>query len=107
MRSEKFVLKRYVIMAVALVVLLITVLIFRPTANGVDVLISLKETNQRIAPAALSCPQWSYPEGSTVLCQVEGPGGRTKVGVTISDAGVAFSDESQAARALAQVSAEE
>ena len=107
MRIEKSALKRYAFMTVALVALLLAVLILRPKPDGVDVLISLKETNQRIAPAALSCPQWSYPEGSTQVCQVEGPGGRTEVRVTISDAKVTFTDANQAARALAQVSAEE
>ena len=107
MRNEKSVLKRYVIMTATLVALLLVVLVLRPKPDGVDILISLKETNQQIAPAALSCPEWSYPEGSTQVCQVEGPGGRAEVEVAIIETGVSFADPSQAAQVLAEVSAEE
>lgn len=96
--------RRYIIMLGALVVLLAVVLLLRPQANGVDILISLKEINQRIVPAALSCPDWSYPAGSTPLCQVEGPAGRANVEVIVSESGVDFANQQEAEQALAFVS---
>lgn len=96
--------RRYSIMLGSLMALLVVVLLLRPQADGVDILISLKEINQRIIPAALSCPDWSYPAGSTPLCQVEGPAGRADVEVIVSEAGVDFANQQAAAQALAFVS---
>ena len=92
--------RRYTIMAGALVVLLAVVILLRPQAQGVDILISLKELNQEIAPAALSCPEWSYPAGSTPLCRLEGPGGITNVEVIIGESGIEFANVESAERSL-------
>ena len=87
-------------MAAALVVLLAVVILLRPQAQGVDILISLKELNQKIAPAALSCPEWSYPAGSTPVCRLEGPAGITNVQVIVSESGIEFANVESAEQSL-------
>ena len=84
----------------ALVALAVVVFVLMPRPHGTDILISLKETNQRIAPAALSCPEWSYPAGSVVECTLESGNKRTPVQVEVTETGVVFADDVDASDAI-------
>ena len=87
----------------ALLILLLLALVLMPRPSGVDILIALKEMNQRIAPAALACQDWSYPEGSVVLCQVESSTKYADVEVTVLSDGIEFTDPDAAQVAIAEV----
>ena len=87
-------------MTAALVALAVVVFALMPRPQGTDILISLKETNQRIAPAALSCPEWSYPAGSVVECTLESGNKRTPVQVKVTETGVVFADDADASDAI-------
>ena len=91
---------RYLWMAVGLGVLAIIVFVLMPRPQGMDILVSLKETNQRIAPAALSCPEWSYPAGSVVECTLESGSRRVPILVNVTGTGVVFVDDAEAAAAI-------
>jgi hypothetical protein len=92
--------KRYALMGGALGGLLVLVVMLMPRPQGVDILISLKEVNQRIAPAALSCPEWSYPEGATVTCTLESATDYSDVEMIIGSDGIKFLDERAAQEAI-------
>ena len=91
---------RYLWMAAALGALAVVVFVLMPRPQGTDILISLKETNQRIAPAALSCPEWSYPAGSVVECTLESGSRRTPVQVNVTETGVVFADGADTSAAI-------
>lgn len=95
--------RRYVVMGLALVILLLVALIIMPRPQGVDILIALKGLNQEVAPAAISCPDWSYPQGTIVRCTVEGVSQFAEVDVLITKDGVEFADSRAAKVAINSV----
>lgn len=69
-------------------------------AGYVDITVALKEMNQRIAPAALFCPELAYPPGSEVTCTVEGMTRYHDVSVLITENGIEFADPEAARQAI-------
>ena len=83
-----------------LVALAVVVFTLMPRPQGTDILISLKETNQRIAPAVLSCPEWSYPAGSAVECTLESGVRKIPVQVKVTETGIAFAEDADISAAI-------
>lgn len=71
--------------------------------GNVDVTIPIKELNQQIAPAALSCPDPYYPQDSEVECVIEGDLGRLPVSIRVEGSGVTFTAPAAAEEVIAEV----
>ena len=56
----------------------------------IDITLHLKNLNQTISPAAVSCPDLAYPPDTTQICLIEGPGISSPVTVVIGKDGLSF-----------------